>query len=110
MTAFRSSDSGKNWFSKYGAFSVWMLPSAFEFADVGHALEELALDEELAVAVDLLEQRDRLVEVTVATLPVVVTAEEEQQLVLHRRQARIVEGLRVVRSDLLEDAGRLGQH
>src|SRR5437868_4366969 len=50
---------------------------AFILADVGHALEELRLDEELAVARDLPEQRDRLVEVAVATVPVIVAAEQE---------------------------------
>ena len=84
---------------------------ALVLADVGHALEELGLDEELALAVDLLEQLDRLVEVAVAALAVEVAAEQE---VAARpctlASDRIVERARIVGADLLEDAGGLGQH
>ena len=45
-------------------------------ADVRDALEELRLDEELAVARDLLEQRDRLLEVAVLRAAIEVTAEQ----------------------------------
>ena len=64
---------------------------ALVLADVRDALEELGLDVELALARHLLEQPDRLLEVALSAAAVVVAAEEEVELVLDRRQRRVLE-------------------
>src|ERR1041384_5952154 len=58
----------------------------------------------------LAEQRDRLCEIPGAAAVGVVAAEQEQELVVHRLERRVVERPRVVAADLLEDARGLGQH
>jgi hypothetical protein len=79
-------------------------------ADVGHALEELGLDVELALGRDLLEQQDGLAEVAVVAAAVVVAAEQEEQLVAHVLERVVLERGLVVQADLLEDARGLRQH
>ncbi len=75
-------------------------------ANVRRALEQLGLDVELAVRRDGLEQLDGLLEVP---LLVVELAEQEVELVAHLLERRLIELGAVVLSDLLEDAGRIGQ-
>ena len=65
MTALSSTDSGKNWFSKYGALSVWMLPSAFElsvFMKYAHDASNSDSAQSAEFCVELLEVLDRRVE------------------------------------------------
>ena len=75
-------------------------------ADVRRALEQLGLDVGVAVRRDRLEQLDRLFE---APLLVVELAEQEVELVAHLLERGLIELGAVVLTDLLQDAGRVGQ-
>ena len=75
-------------------------------ADVRRAFEQLGLNVEVAVRRDGLEQLDGLLELP---LLVVELAEQEVELVADLLQRGLVQLGAVVLTDLVEDAGRLGQ-